>query len=94
MRILRSHTTAQFENDFLSLPRHLQEKAKRKINLFEQECFYKTLDTHKLKGVLGGFWAFSIDRKYRVIFRFLAKQEAMYYRIGTHKIYDELERSF
>lgn len=94
MKILRSHTTPQFEEDFLKLPKKAQLKSKRKILLFENNTFHAGLDTHKLKGVLSNFWSFSIDKNYRVIFRFLPNQEAIYYRIGLHDIYRELERLF
>jgi mRNA-degrading endonuclease RelE of RelBE toxin-antitoxin system len=94
MNILRSHTTPQFEENFLDLPPKLRVKARKKITLFERDCFLSVLDTHKLKGVLKHFWSFSIDDNYRVIFRFLTNQEAIYYRIGPHRIYKELERLF
>lgn len=94
MRILKSHTTPQFEKDFIELPGKIQLKAKKKIKLFEEDCFCSILDTHKLKGVLKNFWSFSIDNDYRVIFRFLPRQEVIYYRIGLHKIYKELEKLF
>lgn len=94
MKILRSHTTPQFEKDYLSLSESIQRKARRRTKLFEENCFLSILDTHKLKGVLSKFWSFSIDDNYRVIFRFLPKREVMYYRIGPHSIYRELERLF
>lgn len=94
MKIIRSHVTPQFEEDFLALSLKIRKKAAKKIKLFESDCFNRTLDTHKLKGVLKIFLSFSVDREYRIIFRFLPRQEAMYYRIGTHKIYNELERLF
>lgn len=94
MKIVRSHTTPQFEDDFLGLPGKFKSKAERKIQLFEADCFNRILETHKLHGVLKEFWSFSIDRTHRLIFRFLPDQEAMYYRIGTHRIYKELERLF
>lgn len=94
MRILRSHTTFQFEKDFIELPNKIQLKAERKIKLFEANCFHLSLETHKLKGVLKNFWSFSVDNNYRVIFRFLSQQEAIYYRIGTHNTYRGLERCY
>jgi len=94
MKILNSHTTPQFEKDFLALPNKIQIKAKRKIKLFNENCFHNSLDTHKLKGIIRDFWSFSIDNDYRVIFRFLPNQEVIYYRMGLHKIYKELERLF
>ena len=92
MKILRSHTTPQFEEDFLALQTRIKRKAERRIRLFEENCFSSILDTHKLKGRLRSFWSFSIDDDYRTIFRFLSRDEAIYYRIGPHKIYQELER--
>lgn len=92
MRIRRSHTTPQFEKDFLSLPKSIQKKGRRRIFLFEENCFLSILETHKLKGKLTKFWSFAIDDDYRVIFRFLPKQEVIYYRIGPHRIYKELEK--
>ena len=80
MKILRSHTTPQFEKDFLSLPSKIKKKAELKIKLFEENCFLRILETHKLSGLLGEFWSFSIDYDYRVIFRFLPRQESIYYR--------------
>jgi mRNA-degrading endonuclease YafQ of YafQ-DinJ toxin-antitoxin module len=94
MKISRSHTTSQFEKDFLSLPKKVRQKAERKIKLFEENCFHPSLKTHKLKGILNNFWSFSIDKNHRVILRFLSQNEVIYYRIGFHKIYKELERLF
>ena len=51
MKFLRSHTTPQFENDFIKLPEKILLKSKKKIKLFEEDCFNRILDTHKLKGV-------------------------------------------
>lgn len=94
MKILHSHTSPQFEKDYINLQTRIQSKAKRKIKLFEENCFHRSLDTHKLKGVLKHLWSFCIDDDYRVIFRFLPDSEVIYYRIGPHKIYKELERLF
>lgn len=94
MKILHSHTTPQFEKDFISLSNKMKAKARQKIKLFEENCFNRVLKTHKLKGVLDKFWSFSIDKDIRVIFRFLPNQEVIYYRIGSHKIYEELGRLF
>ncbi len=94
MNILRSHTTPQFEKDFIYFPEKIKLKARRKIKLFEEDCFNGILNTHKLKGILDKFWSFSIDDDNRVIFRFLPNQEVIYYRIGPHRIYRELERLF
>lgn len=41
------------------------------------------LRTHKLKGELEGYWAFSVDADLRVLFRWVA-DEAFLVNIGTH----------
>lgn len=92
MKISLSHTTPQFEKDFINLPNKLRVKAVKKIRLFEENCFNSALDTHKLKGIIKNFWSFSVDNRYRVVFRFLPAKEVIYYRVGLHEIYKELER--
>lgn len=94
MKVSRSHTTPQFEKDFVDLPEKVRARAKKRIKLFEENCFHPILDTHKLKGVIKTFWSFSISADFRVIFRFLNRSEIIYYRIGPHRIYKELERIF
>mgnify|MGYP001589350121 CR=1 FL=1 len=94
MRISRSHTTPQFEKDFLGLSKAIRPKAEKKISLFEENCFHRSLETHKLKGALKSLWSLSVNNNYRVIFRFLPNQEVIYYRIGPHRVYKELERMF
>lgn len=86
-KISKSHTTPRFEKNFKNLPRNLKEKATKKILQFEKDPDYPSLKTHKLKGDLEGLWAFSINRDYRVMFRFIKKSEVIYYDIGTHDIY-------
>lgn len=41
------------------------------------------LRTHKLKGELDGYWAFSVDDNLRVLFRW-AGDEAFLVHLGTH----------
>ncbi len=86
-KITKSHTIPYFEKQFSRLPKNLQKIASRKILLFENNPFYPGLNTHKLKGELSAFWSFYINDKFRVLFRFLQNNEAIYYDIDTHDIY-------
>lgn len=86
-RISRSHTTPYFEKQFAKLPKDLQKIAARKLLLFEENPWHPGLDTHKLKGALASFWSFSVNKQYRVMFRFLSGNEVLYYDIDTHVIY-------
>ena len=55
--------------------------------LFRKDPFDRKLKTHKLSGGLNGYWAFSIDVHYRVIFEFHKKGIILFHDIGGHDIY-------
>jgi len=86
-KISKSHSTPYFEKKFEKLPKNLQKTAVKKTLLFENNLFHPSLNTHKLKGSLAGFWSFYINKNFRVLFRFLENNEVIYYDIDTHKIY-------
>ncbi|MBI4978847.1 MAG: type II toxin-antitoxin system YoeB family toxin [Spirochaetes bacterium] len=65
---------------------NLKPKARNAIAQFEQEPFHPILKTHSLVGELEGFWAFSINYEYRIVFSFTdsSRSEAVLLNIGTH----------
>ena len=81
------HIPPDFEKTFLRLPKSIQGLANRKDQWFRRDAFDPRLRTHKLKGELSAYWAYSVNRQYRVLFRFLGPHEVIYYDIGTHEIY-------
>ncbi len=81
------HFSPRFFKSFEKLPHPIQALAKKKDEWFRQNPFDARLNTHKLKGELAGAWAYSINREYRVLFRFLDGDEVIYYDVGTHDIY-------
>ena len=81
------HFSPHFFKSFQRLPRSIQVQAKKKDEWFRQNPFDQRLRIHKLKGELSGAWAYSINRRYRVLFRFLNGDEVIYYDVGTHDIY-------
>lgn len=85
--INKSHSTLYFERKFEKLEKAVQKIAAKKILFFENNPFHSGLNTHKLKGQLNSFWSFYINKKYRVLFRFLNKNEVIYYDIDNHDIY-------
>ena len=87
LKINKARSASYFEKKFSGLDKNIQKIAARKILLFEENPRYPGLDTHKLKGHLAGFWSFSINRSFRVLFRFLKDNEVIYYDIDTHDIY-------
>ncbi len=57
------------------------------LRWFRNDAFDPRLRTHKLKAKLSEYWAYSVNREYRILFRFLNPHEVIYYDIGTHEIY-------
>lgn len=55
--------------------------------MFRKNPFDPRLDTHKLSGRWQGYWAYSVDYKYRVIFVFRDAKTATYYDVGPNNIY-------
>jgi len=70
------------------LPKYLKKQLVLKENIFKSAPFHQSLRTHKLQGNLHDYYAFSLNRKYRVIFGFIEKDISMFFFIGTHDIYD------
>ena len=72
---------------YKKIPKHLQKKTVEKNLLFRCNPLDKRLETHKLSGKLSGYWSYSVDYHYRVLFRFISEIEAIYFNVGTHNIY-------
>ena len=86
--ISKIHSTSEFEKSFRKIPTNIQDLAEKKDKWFRQDVFDRRLHTHKLRGELEGYWSYYINRKYRILFRFINAGEVVYYDIGTHAIYN------
>ena len=84
---IRVSKTARFLKSLKRLPRSVQQKGEERDGIFRKNPFDSRLDTHKLHGRFQGFWAYSVDYHYRVIFIFEDQKTVTYYDIGLHKIY-------
>ncbi len=84
MEILYS---AKFARQYKKLPEAVQNAAEKKEAIFRADPFDSRLKTHKLSGALAGFYAFSVNQSYRIIFDIVDKKRARLYEIGTHDIY-------
>jgi len=78
----------RFIRQYKKLPKNIQKAAQEKETIFRQNPFDPRLKTHKLKGALEGFWSFSLNHSYRIIFDFQDEQVVRFYQIGNHDIYD------
>ena len=78
----------KFARQYKKLPKDIQELAERRERMFRKNPFDPRLKTHKLLGVFEGYYAFSVNFSYRIIFKFADKKTVWFYQIGTHDIYE------
>lgn len=88
MTLTKIHYTTRFIKDLKKLSKDKQKVAIAREKLFREDPFAPTLKTHKLTGKLAGLWAFSLTYHDRVIFKFINKTEVIFFKIGSHAIYD------
>ncbi len=84
---MRIYYSSKFAREYRKLPLRIKGLAEEKELVFRSNPFDQKLNTHKLSGRLQGYWAFSIDKKYRVIFEFVKKNTAWFHSVGDHSIY-------
>jgi len=77
----------KFAREYKKLPLNIKLLAEKAETLFRKDSFNPKLKTHKLKGRLADFWAFSIDFKYRIIFEFKDRDTVWFHSAGDHDIY-------
>ena len=57
------------------------------LEIFSKNAFDQKLKTHKLHGKMSDKFAFSLNRKDRIIFRFVSSDHVLLLDIGDHDIY-------
>jgi len=67
----------------------IKKKILETMGLLQQDPFTPKLKTHKLKGILEGNWACSVNYDLRIVFDFVKNQttdetEILLMNIGTH----------
>lgn len=74
-----------FEKQFKKLPKGIRQKALRKIEIFSQNPFDKSLNNHPLHGALKGLRAFSVTGDVRIVFQEVDDYVVvLFIAIGTH----------
>lgn len=86
-RKIRIFCTPTFEKRFKKLPIFVKRSSAIREKVFRLNPFEAGLKTHKLVGKMGGYWSFSIDFHYRIVFRFVDKGGVLFVDVGTHAIY-------
>ena len=79
--------SSKFARDYKKLPLEVKKIAEAKEKIFRKNLFDQRLKTHKLKGSLSGFYSFSINQKYRIIFEIINKNKIWFHSVGDHSIY-------
>lgn len=87
MRIKELYCKPSFIRELKKLPLPLQIEAKEKIILFKKDSEHLFLKTHKLKGKLSGYYSFSVNYAYRIVFKYMQNNQAVLLAIGDHNVY-------
>ena len=77
-----------FIRQFDDLPKLLQDEVLETIDIFSHDPQSPSLRVHKLKGRLRGFWSFSVNYRYRIVFFYERKNKAVLVMVGDHSVYD------
>lgn len=85
--INKIHYTPHYLKAYSKLNQEIQEAQDKKEKWFRQNAFDPRLETHKLKGKHRKFYSYSVTRSFRVLFRFVNHDQAIFYDIDTHDIY-------
>ena len=65
----------------------LQEEVYEKIDLFRDAGNHKQLKVHKLHGRMRGYYSFSVNYKFRIVFKYINKKTIILLTVGDHEIY-------
>lgn len=85
---MRIDFSSSFLKTYRKLSKEVVDQFEAKENIFFTNPFHPSLKTHKLSGSMKDYYAFSVNYKYRVVFKFLTKDIIVFISIGTHDIYD------
>lgn len=76
--------TEEFQQRYSCLSKQIQQKAEKQTEIFRGNPFYPSLHTEKLIPKSKEVWSFRIDKRYRIIFRFLDKNKVIFLTVGPH----------
>ena len=84
---MKIYYSTKFAKEYKRLPLKIKLLAEKSETIFRKNPHSSSLKTHKLTGKLSGYWAFSINYQYRVVFEFKEDNIVWFHSVGTHKIY-------
>lgn len=74
----------EFRKRYKDLPIMIQKKAEKQEKLFRQNPFHSSLHTEKLEPKGKQMWSFRIDKRYRIVFRFINGNKVLFLTVGPH----------
>jgi len=75
----------EFIKEFKKLPDNIRSKLVSLEEIFREDPFGSSIYIKKLKGKLSSFFSFRVTRDYRVIFRFVSKDEVDFLSVRHRK---------
>jgi len=90
--MLTVHSSARFKRSYKKMPAKIKKDFSKRIEIFQKEPFYPSLNTHKLKGKLANYYSFYLQDGYRVLFDFVSESTVILVNIGSHDNYSKWER--
>ncbi len=79
-----------FEKKFEKYKKQLtdieKQRLKAKLKIFKEDVFDRRLKTHKLKGELSNYYAFSVSYSDRIVFKILKEEGVYFIDVGSHDI--------
>lgn len=79
--------TPSFLRQYKKLELDLREEVREKIAQFQKNPRSVSLKAHKLKGKLKGYWSFSVNFQYRIVYEYDNSDTVALLKVGNHSVY-------
>ena len=86
--MIRIRYSGAFLRNTKKLDPSLQGDLLEAVEKFKDRPNHRSLRVHKLHGELGGYYSFSINYRFRIVFEWTARDEVLFHAVGDHSIYD------
>jgi toxin HigB-1 len=74
----------EFERHYRKLSLTSKKKAEKQVEKFLRDPWYPSLHVEKLEPRSKQYWSLRIDKKYRIIFRYLGEDTVLFVGVGEH----------
>lgn len=87
MKVNSIYYHSKFKRHIKNIDASLKESVIRRIDIFRDNCFDPRLKTHKLHGVMQGYYSFSVTHSHRIVFEIIENGVVGFIAFGDHSIY-------